>query len=741
MAAPIRPPAPSSAALRPSAPAAPFGLSLLRSWWRQPHHRKQVATGAALACLFTGGLGYGSWTRVCAAERCPSISRIIGSQGPQQTSKVFAADGRLITELGIERRTVVPLAEMPLHVRQAFIAVEDKRFYSHHGIDYLRVLGALKADILSLSWAEGFSTITMQLARNVFPDQISREKTPTRKLKEARVAVELERNFPKDTILELYLNQIGLGPNIFGVEAAAQVFFGKSARDLNVAEAATLAALPKAPGTYNPRTHPDRAVARRNIVLGLMREQGFLTPEDAEQWKAYPLVLTSRRTSYGDVAPYFVEWLRTDFLGPRFGRDLYEKGLRIYTTLDLDMQEAAERALQSQLDEIEAGVYSNGKFEGRSTYREYIERGRASGEDQGPFSPYLQGALVALDAKTGNILAMVGGRDFVDSKWNRATQSVRPPGSTFKPFVYSAAVRAGWPVDTMLDDSPLNPPVIQLDSSLWQPKDYDDTTLGAIPMRMSLYLSRNLSTIKLGMALGEQTVIGEVRRYGITTALPPYPSIHIGAKGVKPLEIIAAYTAFANLGTRVVPIGIQRIEDRQGTILYQSTVQKEPVMDPEHSWLMLDMLRDVMRCQPGTGVNRCGTAAGAVAGLRVPMGGKTGTTDDYTDAWFVGFTPEIVAGIWIGYDLQQRIMANAGGGRIVAPAWTKFMRDVYERRPAPPDWGRPDSLITREVDWSNGYLATPFCPLEVRRWEWFYPGTEPTQVCPVHPPFGVGITP
>src|SRR5439155_1312776 len=231
-----------------------------------------------------------------------------------------------------------------------------------------------------------------------------------------------------------------------------------------------------------------------------------------------------------------------------------------------------------------------------------------------------QGALLAIDAKTGNILAMVGGRDFVDSKWNRVTQSARPPGSTFKPFVYSAAIRAGHPVTEMLDDSPLNPPVIQLDSSLWQPKDYDDTTLGLIPMRQSLYLSRNLSTIKLGMALGEQTVIGEARRYGITTPLPPYPSIHIGAR-------------------------------------------------------------------------------------------ETGTTDDYTDAWFVGFTPEIVTGIWIGYDLQRRIMNNAGGGRIVAPAWTKFMRDVYERRPAPGDWARPDDLVTREVDWSNGFLATPFCPL------------------------------
>jgi len=723
-----------------SASAAPFRLSFLWRWWYEPVRRKRVLTGSALACLFGVGLGYGSWTRVCAAERCPSIARLApdSKRGQLQTSKVYAADGRLITELGIERRTVLPLSEMPVYLRQAFIATEDKRFYSHHGIDFIRFPGAV------LNKFRGFSTITQQLARNVFSDQIrAGERTLSRKLKEARVAVELERTFPKDTILELYLNQISLGPNVAGVEAASQVYFGKSARDLNVAEAAMLAALPKAPGNYNPRTHPDRAVARRNVVLTLMRNQGYITPEDAEYWKAYPLVLTSRRTSYGDVAPYFVEWLRTSFLEPRFGRDLYEKGYRIYTTLDLDMQEAAEQALQSQLDEIEAGAYSaNQKFEGQGhTYREYVEKGRTAADEQGPFSPYLQGALVAIDNRTGYILALVGGRDYSDSKWNRATQSIRPPGSTFKPFVYSAAVRANWPVDTLLDDSPLNPPVIQLDSSLWQPKDYDDTTLGMIPMRQSLYLSRNLSTIKLGMSIGEQTVIGEVRRYGITTALPPYPSIHIGAKGVKPLEIIAAYSAFANLGTRVVPIGIQRIEDREGTIVFQSTVQKEAVMDPEHSWLMLDMLRDVMRCQPGTGPNRCGTAAGAVGGLHVPMGGKTGTTDDYTDAWFVGFTPEIVAGIWVGYDAQQRIMTNAGGGRIVAPAWTKFMRDVYERRPPPPDWPRPDSLITREVDWSNGKLATPFCPIEVRRWEWFYPGTEPNDVCSVHSPFGVGVTP
>jgi len=573
----------------------------------------------------------------------------------------------------------------------------------------------------------------MQLARNIFPEEISREKTLTRKLKEARVAVEIESNFPKDTILQLYLNQINLGAGAHGVEAAAQIYFGKHAPQLNVAEAATLAALPKLPAFYNPRTHPERAVRRRNVVLGLMHNQGFLTQDEVELWQSYPLVLTSNRTNYGDVAPYFVEWLRVQ-LDARFGRDLYEGGLRIYTTLDLDMQEAAERSIQSQLDAIEAGVYSNGKFPGRTTYREYVESAKGSAEDH-PFTNYLQGALVSLEASTGYIRAMIGGRDFDDSKYNRATQAIRQPGSTFKPFVYSAAVRAGHPVTEIVDDSPLNPPVLQLDSTTWQPKDDDDTTLGLIPMRQALYMSRNLATIKLGMSLGEQTVIGEARRYGITTPLPPYPSIHIGARGVRPMEIIAAYTAFATLGTRAEPIGILRVEDRQGNILWQPAIHREPVMDPEHTWLMVDMMKDVIRR---------GTAFSAVwkAGFTLPAAGKTGTTDDYTDAWFIGYTPELVTGIWVGYDIQQRILEhNAGGGKIVAPAWTAFMRDVYDRRPAPPDWVRPDSLITREVDWSNSYLATPFCPQEVRHWDWFYPGTEPTQACPVHAPFGIGVSP
>jgi penicillin-binding protein 1A len=713
------------------------------SWWHDPIRRGKAIAGAVLAVAFGGGLSYGSWTRVCAAERCPSISRLIGPSGtPQQTSKVYAADGRLIAELGGERRTVLPLSEIPPFARQAFIATEDKRFYQHHGIDYIRILGAIKANVLTLGYSQGFSTITMQLARNVFPEKLTREKTLVRKLKEARIAMEIEHNFPKDTILQMYLNQIDLGAGAHGVEAAAQIYFGKSARDLNLAEAATLAAIPKAPGTYNPRLHPDRATRRRNIVLNLMRDQGFISADECELWKAYPLVLTSRRTNYGDVAPYFVEWLRQD-LEKRFGRELYEGGLRIYTTLDLDMQQSAERALLAQLDAIEAGLYSpGGKFTGHRTYREYIESARAE-EEHGGFTDYLQGAFVALDAKTGYIRAMIGGRDFDDNKFNRATQSLRAAGSTFKPFVYSAAVRAGHPVTEILDDSPLAKPVIQKDSTPWSPKDDDDTTLGPIPMRRALYMSRNLATIKLGMQLGEQTVIGEARSYGITTPIFSAPSLHIGANAVYPMEMVSAYTAFANLGTRAEPIAILRVEDKSGHIVYRNdTPRRDPVMDPAHTWLIVDMMKDVIKQ---------GTAFTAVwkAGFTYPAAGKTGTTDTYTDAWFIGYTTDLVAGVWVGYDLPTPIMQhNAGGGRIAAPAWTAFMRDVYDRRSPPADWERPDSLVTREVDWladfevgSHGYIATPFCPQPARRWEWFYPGTEPTQSCPVHSPFGAGVTP
>ncbi|HET7425615.1 MAG TPA: PBP1A family penicillin-binding protein [Gemmatimonadales bacterium] len=663
------------------------------------------------------------WTRACAGNSCPSIAEL-GGYDPAQASKVYAADGRLITDLGTERRTVVPLGEMSPYVKAAFITTEDKRFYEHHGIDWYRVFGAIKNNLFKFRVAEGFSTITMQLARNLWPDDISgRDKTLRRKLREAHVAREIEGKYSKDKILELYLNQIDLGNRAYGVEAASQRYFGKSVRDLNVAEAATLAAIPKAPSRYNPRKNPNLTVQRRNTILNLLRDNDLLSADDTERWKAYPLLLSSH-SDFSGVAEYFVEYVRQQ-LDARFGSDLYKSGYRIYTTLDLDTQQAAERALEARLEAIESGA--DGKFTWPS-YRQYLDS-RADTPDNGNrgTTPYLQGLVVTLDAKTGNIRAMVGGRDFEDSKFNRATQALRQPGSTFKPIVYAAAVEAGYPLSHVMVDDPLTVE-IATDTAPWAPQNYDLEFDGPMTIRRALYMSRNIIAIKLGMELGEDAVISEASKFGLTTRVPPYPSIHIGSADVIPLEMIAAYTTFANLGVRTIPNGILRVEDRSGKILWQPQVRSVPVMDTEHAWLMTDALRDVVRH---------GTAVGSVGSrINFPAGGKTGTTNDGFDVWFIGFTPDLVTGIWLGFDQPKKIKANAQGGVLAAPAWTAMMREVYERRALPTAWPRPDGLTALDIDKTTGYKATPFCPKEVHYIESFIPGTEPTAFCPIHSPFG-----
>src|SRR5690349_3799878 len=378
--------------------------SLVRAW-HTPRVRRGVLVGLVAFITLVSAVVLAAWTGACAGNTCPSIEGL-DQYDPNQASKVYAADGRLITDLGLERRTVVPLGEMSPYVKAAFIATEDKRFYEHHGIDWLRVFGAVKANVFKLRFAEGFSTITMQLARNLWPEDISgRDKSLRRKLKEVKVALEIERKYPKDKILELYLNQIDLGNRAYGVETASQRYFGKSVRELNLAEAATLAAIPKAPSRYNPRRNPNLNIPRRNTVINLLRDDGQLSDRDAERWKAYPLLLSSR-SDYSGVAEYFVEYVRQQ-LDARFGPDLYREGLRIYTTLDLDMQQAAERALEARLQAIESGA--DGKFP-HQTYQQYLE-GRSDNTDDNSNTPtpYLQGLLVTLEAKTGSIRALIGG--------------------------------------------------------------------------------------------------------------------------------------------------------------------------------------------------------------------------------------------------------------------------------------------------------------------------------------------
>ena len=692
-----------------------------------PRARRNLLVGSlALVALALAVLA-AAWSRACAGNTCPSIEEL-GGYDPDQASKVYAADGRLITDLGLERRTVIPLGEMSPYVKTAFLATEDKRFYSHHGIDWVRVFGAVKTNIFQLRFAEGFSTITMQLARNIWDQDISgTEKSLRRKLREAKVAREIEKKYPKDKILEIYLNQIPLGNGAYGVEAASQRYFGKSVRDLNVAEAATLAAIPKAPTRYNPRRNPNLNIQRRNTVLNLLRDNGLLNVDDTERWKAYPLLLSSH-SDYSGVAEYFVEYVRQQ-LEARFGRELYTMGYRIYTSLDLDIQQAAERALEARLEAIESGA--DGKF-AHETYRQFMDSRSDNAEDNNrTTTPYLQGLAVTLEAKTGYIRAMVGGRDFEDSKFNRATQALRQPGSTFKPIVYSAAVEAGYPLSHVMVDDPLS---VELDPAEppWAPQNYDLEFDGPMTLRRALYLSRNIIAIKLGMELGEQAVISEAAKFGITTRVPAFPSIHIGSADVIPLEMIAAYTTFANLGTRTIPNAVLRVEDRSGKIVWQPPVRSVEVMDTLHAWLMTDALRDVVRH---------GTAVGSVgARINFPAGGKTGTTNDGFDVWFIGFTPDMVTGLWIGFDQPRKIKANAQGGVLAAPAWSAMMREVYERRSVPSSWSRPAGLSALDVDKTTGYKATPFCPKDVHYIESFIPGTEPTAFCPVHSPFGsIGV--
>ncbi|HEX2780055.1 MAG TPA: transglycosylase domain-containing protein, partial [Gemmatimonadaceae bacterium] len=543
---------------------------------RHPRLVRSVLVVATFLLTFAFGFVYAGWALVCRGEECPSID-VLEDYTPRQTSKLYAADGRFIAEIGLERRTLVPLRDIPQPVRVAFLTTEDKRFYEHAGIDWYRVFGAGLRNIRAGGYAQGFSTITMQLARNVFPERISREKNLIRKLKEAKVARAIEARYSKDKILELYLNQIYLGNGAYGVETASQRYFGKSVRDLNLAEAATLAALPKAPERYNPRRFPDRAVQRRNTIIELLRRESKISNEDARLASAFPLKLGGKSES-GEVAPYFVEWIRRQ-LDAQFGQQLYEQGLKVYTTLDIDMQGAAERALEGQLRKIEAGEY--GKYT-HTSYEAYVARA-AGGEENGANSPYLQGAFVAMDPRTGAVRALIGGRDFDDSKFNRATQALRQPGSTFKPIVYSTAVQNGRPASYILDDSPI---VRDLgNGQTWTPQNYDLKFEGPVPMRRALMLSRNIPTINLGIELGEQSVVDMARRFGLSTDIPPYPSIHIGSADVYPIEMIAAYSAFSTLGTRAAPIGIVRVEDSKGGILWEPQPVRSQVLSQEEAWL------------------------------------------------------------------------------------------------------------------------------------------------------------
>jgi penicillin-binding protein 1A len=689
-------------------------------------------TIAVLSVVFVGtvglGLVWGAWDRICFDDRCPSIAQITVWE-PEESSKVYAADGSLIHEYFLERRTVIDIADLPPYVIAAFIAIEDKRFFRHHGLDYRRLTRAVAEYALFGPGRPGGSTITQQLARNQFSERIGFEISPLRKAKEAKVARDIERIYSKTEILEAYLNQINFGP-AHGIEAASQYFFRKPASQLNLPEAALLAALPKAPSRYSPIRNPEAALRRRNLVLSLMAQQSYIRVAEAEAAKAYPLPDSRSRGRENQIAPHFVEWVRR-MMDDRFGGDLYRAGFRIYTTLDLEMQSIADSALKAQLTFLENNVED---YE-HMTYEEALKLPPDSTD--WAQTPYLQGMFVALDPKTGHVKAMVGGRDWNHSKFNRATQAIRQTGSVFKPFVYTAAVASDYPVSYVIFDAPLE--LDQFDPEgdstwIWSPKNYNNRFHGPMTLREALKRSVNVVTVKLSQQVGMETVGQFARRMGIRTPIPRVAAASIGAASVVPLQVVEAFTTYANLGVHVNPQPIQRIEENTGRLIWESQPVEERILEPQNAWIMLTMLRDVVN--PG---GTAGLIRRQYLAPEIPAAGKTGTTNDETDVWFVGFTPDLLAGVWIGLDEPKKIFDRAVGGGHAAPVWGAFMQRVYQSRPIPEPWERPGGLVYRTVDKLSGKLRTEYCPLDAIYTEVYLPGTEPVEECDLHQPTPWGV--
>ncbi|HEX7240847.1 MAG TPA: PBP1A family penicillin-binding protein [Longimicrobiaceae bacterium] len=671
-----------------------------------------------LFVLLLGAVGAGGallwlWPR-CSGAGCPSVESL-RDYTPPQASRVYDRKGTLLAHLAPERRIVVPLERIPEHVSGAFLAVEDKRFYRHGGVDYRRVAGALARNLRSFDYDQGFSTLTMQLARNVFPEHLSREKTLRRKLWEVVLARDIERSFTKNEILEMYLNQIYLGEGLYGVEAAARGYFGKPAAELTLAEAALLAAVPKAPTHYGPRRNPDAAMRRRDLVLGLMAEQGVASREDAEGARLDPVRLAPPLEARG-TAPYFVAGIR-QALRERFGPEADRMGLRVYTTLDTRMQASAERELLAQIRAVETGEH--GRFRRRSCAERVVGDGKSC----------LQGLFVSMDARTGDVLALVGGRDFGVSQFDRVTQARRQAGSAFKPFVYAAAIAKGIPVSTPLV-GPAAAPLRSDTTGGYRPADAVGDTL-SLDMRGALRLSSNRAAVALGEQVGVTRVVQTAHDLGLTTPIKEYPSTFLGAADVIPLELVAAYSAFATGGTLVRPRTITRVEDARGRVVWEAPVRRQPVLAPGVAYLTTSLMEEVVNQGTGSGVRRAGLS------YDVPAAGKTGTTNDAADVWFVGVTPDVVAGVWLGFDRPQRILSGASGGGLAAPVWGRVMADYYTRNPVPARWAPPVDVVPVRIDRETGKLATATCPGEQVSFEYFLAGTEPAESCPLHPDDGV----
>ncbi len=584
-------------------------------------------------------------------------------------SKVYDINDKIITEFYQENRNPVSLSEVPTNLINAFIAIEDSNFYKHKGISFRGILRALwenfKNKILFSKEGkpQGGSTITQQLAINTF---LTREISLNRKTKDILIALQIERNFTKDEILEMYLNEIYFGHGAYGVQAAAQMYFNKSVQDLNLPECALLAGLPRGPSYYSPILNQEVSLKRRNIILSRMFKLGYISKEDMEKAQQSPIKLDYNNKRDKFTAPYFSTFILSQLLEEYGANMVYKGGLKIYTTLDLEMQNFAEKALQ--------------------------ESGR-------------EGAIIAIEPQSGYIKAMVGGKDFEESKFNRATQAYRQPGSAFKPFIYLTALDNGFTPSNIIEDSPVT------FENGWSPENYEKEFRGLVTLREAFESSINVIGVKLLEQVGVNKVINYTHKAGIKSELRPDLSLALGTSEVSPLEIASAYATIANLGVRVNPISIIRIEDYTGKIIKENIPQKKKVFKEETCYVLINMMEGVIK--RGTGWN---------AKIGRPAAGKTGTTNDFVDAWFIGFTPDLVTAVYIGNDDRKPLGNKMTGGVVAAPVWAKFMKNVLKNEEKK-DFLQPDKIIKISVCKDSGLLPTENCSetLTVA----FIKGTEP----------------
>ncbi len=658
---------------------------------------------ALIILLLSGGLLVLGYLRLRAG--LPAPETIINYKAPAST-RLLDCRGRVISEFFQEKRRPVPLETIPEYLVRSVVAVEDKRFYSHWGIDLIRVAGSIVANMLHPRNLQGASTITQQLARSMF---LTPRRQLSRKLKEMVLAIELERHYSKEEILEMYLNQVWFGGSIYGVAAASERYFGKHISRLDPGECATLGAMIANPSAYSPYKYPQRLLRRRNYFLGKMHQLGLLTQKEYEQAVAQPLNVLPAGSAPNE-APYFVEEIRR-YLINTYGYDfVYKSGATVYTTLDLNIQAAANGALLGWLERLEQD------YRLRPTKAGYDSIFKNDSTDPAP--SYLQGALIVEDVQTGEIRAMIGGRDFRHSEFNRATQALRQVGSAFKPFVFAAALDNGYTAADIENDSAL---VIRIPGQPdYRPKNYDMKFLGRMTLRRALALSRNIIAVRLCEKIGPEVVARYASLMGIEHKIPPYYSIALGSIDLSLLEMTNAFNTIANQGIRLTPFMITRVVDAQGHVLEEHHPEPRLAIRPQTAYVLTSMLQSVVNEGTATTIRAFGFTG--------PAAGKTGTTDDYTDAWFIGFTPTLTCGVWIGFDQKRTIFRGATGGVIAAPVWGELMKQIYQDTLSP--FPVPPEIVTLPICEQTGKLATSLCPRA--RYEVFIQGTEPTAGCPLH---------